>query len=133
MPLQSDFGERTINELILMFKNRQINLEPGFQRNLVWTTRDRRRLIQSSPPATDPVHLLYMRQHNGRTIYDVIDGKQRLETVLMFAGQGRFKRQAFDVRLDLETEWIGIHGATFAKTSMKLATPLKPIKSQPLK
>jgi hypothetical protein len=30
MALQSDFGERTINELTLMFRNKQINLEPGF-------------------------------------------------------------------------------------------------------
>ena len=34
-------------------------------------------------------------------IYDVIDGKQRLETILMFMGQGRFKRERFDLQLDL--------------------------------
>jgi hypothetical protein len=47
MPLQSAYGERTINELLLMFKCRQINLNPGFQRNSVWSLTDRRRLIQS--------------------------------------------------------------------------------------
>jgi hypothetical protein len=32
MGLQPTFGEHTINELTLMFRNKQINLEPGFQR-----------------------------------------------------------------------------------------------------
>jgi len=39
--LRSDFGERTINQRCLMFRI-QINLEPGFQRQSVWTLRDRK-------------------------------------------------------------------------------------------
>ncbi len=108
MQLQSDFGERTINELMLMFRNRQINLEPGFQRNPVWSDRDRTRLIQSIVSAYPvPCIFLYKREHRGRLIYDVIDGKQRLETIFMFTRLGRFKRLAFDTKLDLngETDW----------------------------
>ena len=102
MQIQSDFGERTINELMLMFRNRQINLDPGFQRNSVWGITDRKRLIQSivsNYPV--PCIFLYKREHKGRLIYDVIDGKQRLETVLMFTRLGRFKRDAFAAKLDL--------------------------------
>ena len=102
MGLHSEFGERTINELMLMFRHRQINLEPGFQRNSVWNLSDRRRLVQSiisSCPV--PSIFLYKRNNRGRLIYDVIDGKQRLESVLMFGRQGRFKRDWFDVQLDL--------------------------------
>lgn len=102
MALQPIFGEHTINELALMFRSRQINLEPGFQRRSVWTTNDRRRLIESIiegyPP---PSVFLYRRDHKGRLIYDVIDGKQRLETIFMFRKLGRFKRQWFDAKLDL--------------------------------
>jgi uncharacterized protein with ParB-like and HNH nuclease domain len=47
MPLQPIFGEHTIDQLTLMFRNRQIDLNPGFQRRSVWTSNDRRRLIQS--------------------------------------------------------------------------------------
>ena len=89
MSLHSSYGERTINELILMFKSRQINLEPGFQRNSVWTKTDRRRLIQSVIGQYPlPSIFLYERRHKGGVIYDVIDGKQRLETLLMFTRQG---------------------------------------------
>jgi hypothetical protein len=108
MQLQADFGERTINELMLIFRNRQMNLEPGFQRRSVWSDLDRRRFVQSilsNYPV--PCIFLYQRNHRGRIVYDVIDGKQRLETILMFVGMGRFKRDRFDVKLDLGNgqEW----------------------------
>ena len=109
MSIKSDFGERTINELCLMFRNRQINLEPGFQRKSVWTSLDRRRLIQSIVAAYPiPSIFLYQRNHRGRLMYDVIDGKQRLETIFMFMQQGRFRRQSFDVKLPYEdgNDWF---------------------------
>jgi 5-methylcytosine-specific restriction endonuclease McrA len=106
--LQTSFSERTIDELKLWFRSDRINLEPGFQRRSVWSTSDRRRLIQSIISKYPvPSIFLYRRNHKGRVIYDVIDGKQRLETILMFTAQGRFKNNAFDVRLDLDEgdEW----------------------------
>jgi hypothetical protein len=80
----------------------QLNLEPGFQRRSVWTTSDRRRLVQSILSRYPvPSIFLYQRNSRGKTVYDVLDGKQRLETILMFTRHGRFKRDSFDVRLDL--------------------------------
>jgi len=100
-PLHPDFGERSIDQLLLSFRNRQINLSPGFQRKSVWTISDRRRLIQSIVDGYPlPSIFLYQRDHKGKLIYDVIDGKQRLETILMFMGQGRFRRERFETRLD---------------------------------
>ena len=100
--VRPEFGERSIDQLLLSFRNRQINLSPGFQRKSVWTLSDRRRLIQSIVDGYPlPSIFLYQRDHKGKLIYDVIDGKQRLETILMFMGQARFKRLRFDVRLDM--------------------------------
>lgn len=92
-----------------MFRSGQINLEPGFQRKSVWTLRDRRRLIQSILSCYPiPSVFLYRRNHRGRlvydVIYDVIDGKQRIESILSFMKQGRFKRDAFAVKLDLDDD-----------------------------
>lgn len=101
MSLDPTYTEPTINQLLLMFKSRQINLDPGFQRRSVWSPRDRTSLIQSIVAGYPiPSIVLYKRQENGRLIYDVIDGKQRLETILMFVGAGRFKRDRFDVKLE---------------------------------
>jgi hypothetical protein len=100
--LRPDFGERSIDQLLLAFRNRQINLTPGFQRRSVWTLSDRRRLIQSIFDGYPlPSIFLYRRDHKGKLIYDIIDGKQRLESILMFLGQGRFKRERFETKLDL--------------------------------
>jgi uncharacterized protein with ParB-like and HNH nuclease domain len=102
MALQPTFSERSINDFSLLLKSRQINLDPGFQRKSVWTLNDRRRLIQSIISGYPvPSIFLYQRSVNGRIIYDVIDGKQRLETIFMFTRQGNLKRQTFDVKLDL--------------------------------
>lgn len=100
-PLHPDFGERSIDQLLLSFRNRQINLSPGFQRKSVWTISDRRRLIQSIVDGYPlPSIFLYQRDHQGKLIYDVIDGKQRLETIFMFMGEGRFRREKFETLLD---------------------------------
>jgi hypothetical protein len=65
-------------------------LEPGFQRQSVWTERDRAKLIDSilrNYPL--PAVFLYRREDDGQIIYDVIDGKQRIESILMFMGKMR--------------------------------------------
>lgn len=105
MELRPTFETHTINSLTLMFRNRQINLEPGFQRQSVWTLNDRRRLIQSILAGYPiPSIFLYKRAPRGRLIYDVIDGKQRLETIFMFTKLGRFTRAGFEAKLDLNGE-----------------------------
>jgi hypothetical protein len=102
MALEVKYGEDSINQYTLMMRNRQLNLEPGFQRRSVWTLSDRRRLIQSIVQGCPlPSVFLYERDHHGNLLYDVIDGKQRLESILMFKGLGRFKRGRFGVKLDL--------------------------------
>ena len=58
MALENVYSEPTISDLVLRFKDHQINLEPGFQRKSVWTTSDRMRLIQSiSGWLSDTQHL----------------------------------------------------------------------------
>jgi hypothetical protein len=124
MALQPSFGEHTIRSLTLMFRDRSINLEPGFQRKSVWTPNDRRRLIQSIASGYPlPSVFLYQRHQGGRLVYDVIDGKQRLESIFMFTRLGRFKRDAFDVKLDLGNgpEWCGWQDITRRHRNVRAA------------
>lgn len=98
--LDFDYGNKTIQEFVLLFQNGQLNLEPGFQRESVWTISDRKKLIESllqNYPI--PSVFLYRQHENGKLSYDVIDGKQRLETVLMFQGVGYFRGRRFGARL----------------------------------
>src|SRR5450830_47808 len=55
-----------------------------FQRQSAWKERDRAKLIESilrNYPL--PAIFLYRREEDGKLVYDVIDGKQRLESILM--------------------------------------------------
>jgi hypothetical protein len=100
---------KPIHDLVHLYTNRQLNLNPGFQRSSVWTTKDRSKLIESifrNYPL--PAIFLYHREENGRIIYDVIDGKQRLETILMFMGVLRGNRFTVKTQIDDNSEVIEI-------------------------
>ncbi|MBA3715771.1 MAG: DUF262 domain-containing protein [Pyrinomonadaceae bacterium] len=103
--LDFDYGDKTIQEFVLLFKNGQLNLEPGFQRDSVWITSDRKKLIGSifqNYPI--PSVFLYKRNNRGKLAYDLIDGKQRLESVLMFQGLGRFRGMRFPVKTRMDAK-----------------------------
>lgn len=72
-------------------RNKQLNLSPAYQRRSVWTMKDRRFFLDTvfrGYPC--PAIFLHKRVgEDGRAIYDVVDGKQRLETILQFA-DGKF-------------------------------------------
>ncbi len=68
-------------------RNRQLELNPPYQRRSVWTLKDRRFFLDTIFKGYPcPAIFLHKRiGEGGRAIYDVVDGKQRLETILMFA------------------------------------------------
>lgn len=103
MALQMQFEQKTINEFVLLQKHGQINLEPGFQRLSVWRPSDRRKLIDSVVRGLPlPSVFLHCSQgRGGKPMYDVIDGKQRLETIFMFMGVRPFEGDVFSARLML--------------------------------
>lgn len=105
--IRFDTSEKTIQDLANLYttftkrKQRHLNLSPGFQRESVWTKSDRQKLIDSilrNYPI--PAIFLYKRIEDGDIIYDVIDGKQRIETFLMF--MGLIKGNQFYVKTNLD-------------------------------
>jgi Protein of unknown function DUF262 len=102
-----------VSEIINLFRNRQLNLSPGFQRNSVWTLSDRTALVDSILRQYPlPAIFLYRRVDHGNTIFDVIDGKQRIETILMFVGEQRphfelsGKSDLFGGAKDISWRWL---------------------------
>ena len=109
----STIAHKTTTKCILdlknLFEGGHLNLEPGFQRKSVWGDRDRAKLIDSilrNFPL--PAIFLYKRQDGGRLVYDVIDGKQRLESIFLFMGVMRGNR--FETKTQMpdaeEPEWV---------------------------
>lgn len=88
---------KSILDLLNLYERDHLNLEPGFQRKSVWLERDRAKLIDSmlrNYPL--PAIFLYKREVSGHLVFDVIDGKQRLESIFMFMGtmKGRYKTRS---------------------------------------
>lgn len=99
------YDTKTILELSSLQANGHLNLEPGFQRKSVWTISDRRRFIESVLEGLPvPSIFLYRRDDNGIPIYDVLDGKQRLETIFMFSKVKPFKTKGFEVRFKFDDD-----------------------------
>jgi hypothetical protein len=91
--IEYDAGTMTVQQVVLLYKNRQLDLQPGFQRESVWSESDRRKLIDSSLRNYPlPSIFLYRTQDEGQLLYHVIDGKQRIETILRFIGDIRGER-----------------------------------------
>lgn len=91
---------KTITDLVNLFKDGMLNLSPAFQRRSVWGIKDRQKLIDTvvrNYPL--PAIFLYRNDENGYVKYSVIDGKQRLETLLGFLGH--LRGMSFDVRLEV--------------------------------
>ena len=69
-----------------MIKREQIDLDPPYQRRSVWSVNDKRFFIDTilnNYPAP-PVFLHKTIDDSGRPVYCVVDGKQRLKTIVEF-------------------------------------------------
>ncbi len=107
--LRHEAYQKTVQDISNLYENGHLNLSPGFQRDSVWTERDRAKLVDSivrNYPL--PSIFLYRRESNGEIVYDVIDGKQRIESILMFMGLMRGQRFWAKVQLpgEDEKEWV---------------------------
>jgi len=90
-------------------------IKPPFQRKPVWTARQKCYLVESILMGL-PVPEMYIQQSvsvDGSTQYAVVDGQQRIRSVLQFLGaeidpdQDEYNKFALD-RLDADAEWRDI-------------------------
>ena len=106
------FSSITIRELVEDYYDRgngPLNLSPKFQRNSVWKIKDRSLLIDTIIHRYPlPAIVLACRKdfNTGEKVLDVIDGKQRIETILLYLGEllGRnLKDKRFEAKLPCKT------------------------------
>lgn len=90
-----DSNRQSVRSLADLYRNDLLNLNPVFQRQSVWRQRQRQHLIDSVFQGYPiPAIFLYKHidEHTGTMMFEVVDGKQRLETLFMYTGamRGRF-------------------------------------------
>lgn len=94
----------TIADIRDLYKRGQIELNPPYQRKPVWKAKQRELLLSSLFNGIPiPAIILYKHFNNDKLkdIYDVLDGKQRLETILHFINVKEIKDDA-ELKVEFE-------------------------------
>ena len=80
-----DFPLFNVNKILKLNASGCLNLSPGFQRDSVWEDKNRALLIDSVLQNVPlPSILLWHEKKGHKNIYHVVDGKQRIETLIAF-------------------------------------------------
>lgn len=86
-PMNYRNTEMKLAALVGYFNEHTINLNPAFQRGQVWNISLRRKLIENILKGRPiPAIFLYKDAKGARYFYNILDGKQRLESLLLFIG-----------------------------------------------
>jgi hypothetical protein len=94
---------QTITWLLNLKKFDQLDLDPPYQRKSVWSLREKQRfldtILRNYPSPALFLHVTY--DEEGNVTYHVVDGKQRISTILDFVeGKIRLAKDTGDNRLD---------------------------------
>src|SRR5262249_21290123 len=87
-------SEMRLDQLIGYFNDGKINLIPSFQRGHVWKLPTRQRLLENIVNGRPiPAIFLYKEAAGSMYTYNILDGKQRLESLILFVGGKRLDVQ----------------------------------------
>lgn len=82
--------EMKIDQLVSYLNEEKINLAPPFQRGHVWSVGTRRKLLQNIVAGKPiPAVFLYKEASGSKYSYNILDGKQRLESLILFINDAR--------------------------------------------
>ncbi len=89
--LINDRLDMSFGELISMYSAKEIEINPSFQRHFRWDEYQKTRFIESLLLGIPipPIFVAEVPNHNDERIWEVVDGLQRLSTILSFFGELR--------------------------------------------
>jgi hypothetical protein len=110
-------GGQDVSWFIDNFKNERLDLEPNYQRRSVWSLADRKYFLDTifRDYPCPPVYLHKTVDDNDVATYHVIDGKQRLETIIMFVEDKIAISKAFGDERLAGKKWRDLKGQTDLK------------------
>src|SRR6476659_2651337 len=82
--IRTDSYQMSIGELINLYRDNELDVHPEFQRIYRWTDIQKTRLIESILLGI-PLPPIFVAQRSDG-VWDVVDGVQRLSTILQFVG-----------------------------------------------
>jgi hypothetical protein len=88
--MKYDNKEMKIDEMIGYFNQGKVNLIPPFQRGSVWNLKLRKKLLVNMIQVRPiPAIFFYKQEEGAQFVYNILDGKQRLESLILFIGNQR--------------------------------------------
>ena len=85
--MEHSISQQDVSWFLDLYEKEQLDLDPPYQRRSVWTLKDKRFFIDTilnGYPAP-PIFLHKSLDERGRVTYHVVDGKQRLQTIIEFS------------------------------------------------
>ena len=102
--MKYDNKEMKIDEMIGYFNQGKVNLIPPFQRGSVWNPKLRKKLLVNMIQVRPiPAIFFYKQAEGAQFVYNILDGKQRLESLILFIGN---QRQGLKIR-NVENYFFG--------------------------
>ena len=100
-----DAYQMSIGELLNLYKDKELDIHPEFQRVFRWSDYQKTKLIESIM-LNIPIPSIFVSQDD-RGVWDVIDGVQRLSTIFQFVGIFRDEKGVLSEPLKLQkTEYL---------------------------
>lgn len=90
--------DKSVSDIVRMIEDKDIRLDPEYQRNYVWDNKKASMLIESII-LNVPIPVIYVSQEEDDT-WSVIDGLQRLSSLKRFF-DGKFKLSGLEILSDL--------------------------------
>ncbi|KAA6325118.1 hypothetical protein EZS27_025632 [termite gut metagenome] len=111
--IHTDSYSMSIGEIISMYKEGDIDIHPEFQRFFRWTSSQKTKLIESVL-LNIPIPSIFVSQRKDG-VWDVVDGLQRISTLLQFVGILKNEKGKYEEPLILETTELlpALKGKTF--------------------
>ena len=102
MTLNRRVNNQDVSYFLDLRRNGQLDLDPPFQRRSVWTRKDRIYFLDTvfRGYPSPSIYLSKDVRPTGEAVFSVVDGKQRLETIIMFSEDRIVLRDYGDTQLD---------------------------------
>ena len=98
--IKADGYPISIGELVSMYKDNELDIHPAFQRFFRWGIEQKSRWIESILLGIPTPSVFVSQRTDG--VWDVVDGLQRLSTILEFMGLLRDRKAALLEPLTLQ-------------------------------
>lgn len=122
--VKTDAYQMSIGEIVSMYDNREITIDPEFQRLFRWKIGQKSKLIESLLLGIPLPSIFVFEKENGS--WELIDGLQRLSTILEFMGKLRSPTGDLEPPSVLEaTKYLpSLHNAVWEQSELIDDVPL---------